>query len=317
MADNSIVTVKLTNAVISKAVGPDVKVKIQVGTGPTVERIKAGGQERWLLQGVFTNSPLNVSLDVKEIDPKFTDAASTNANLAVDLSAPKKRTKSGTRTVTLKVDAVGGDKGKTANFAFDLKWYVSSNVADPIDYIRGEMVGNLSSTTFKQIEADYKASKGSKDPQKRLKPLFDFARMVGYGKPWDHKAFISTNWGDWALDASKGRQYRFDLWSNIHYGYIGKAIGFSDDLLLDAAGLAQAINEEKWPQVIKAILSQSGRELDEPEDQVAIQLGIRLWKKHGNAVTSEIILKAIRGVASDLPSKPADEGTPPESFLKK
>ena len=33
--------------------------------------------------------------------------------------------------------------------------------------------------------------------------------------------------------------YYFDIWSNIHYGYVGTASGFCRDKLIDGAGVAQ------------------------------------------------------------------------------
>ena len=317
MNDNPIVTVKLTNAKLGKGDGPDVRVKIQVGNGPVIERIGAGSQDKWLFQAPCTSSPLNVHVDVREVDPKYTDENSSDCDLAVDLTAPQNRTKSDSDTASLEVDAVGGDKGKTANFDFSLKWFVSSNIADVIDYIQGEMLNNLKSSTFKKIQAEHKANGHLVDPAKRLLALYNFAELVGYGKAWDHKKAIKQQWGTWALDASRGKQYRFDIWSNIHYGYIGKAIGFGADTLLDAAGVAQALHNQEWLKVAKAITFQTGRELDDPEDQVAIAIGITLWNKYGNGVTAEQLLNSVRGVASRLATQDALEGKPPTSFVNK
>jgi Bacterial toxin 44 len=56
---------------------------------------------------------------------------------------------------------------------------------------------------------------------------------------WDHKSTIRGTWGQWSKDKTTGIKYNFDIWSNVHYGYVGKACGFPDGILLDFAGAAQ------------------------------------------------------------------------------
>ncbi len=45
--------------------------------------------------------------------------------------------------------------------------------------------------------------------------------------------------------------YFYDIWSNIHYGYVGRAGGLSESVLLDGAGLEQIASDsirkvQKW-----------------------------------------------------------------------
>jgi hypothetical protein len=72
---------------------------------------------------------------------------------------------------------------------------------------------------------------------------------VQYLHPWDHKPIIEAqlkeqgiknNWAKY-----QAHDYFFDIWSNIHYGYVGKAVGFSFDELTQAAGIAQYLNDRK------------------------------------------------------------------------
>lgn len=37
--------------------------------------------------------------------------------------------------------------------------------------------------------------------------------------------------------------YFYDIWSNIHYGYVGVALGFSAAEMINGAGLAQALDD--------------------------------------------------------------------------
>ena len=40
-----------------------------------------------------------------------------------------------------------------------------------------------------------------------------------------------------------GFNYYHDIWSNIHYGYVGTAAGFTESELLDGAGLKQIVTD--------------------------------------------------------------------------
>jgi hypothetical protein len=62
---------------------------------------------------------------------------------------------------------------------------------------------------------------------------------------------------------------RFDVWSNIHYGYVGRAIGFSTVSLLTSARLAGALL--------------GGH--NHPADDLSIEIGMRLWRKYRFAIT--------------------------------
>ena len=66
-----------------------------------------------------------------------------------------------------------------------------------------------------------------------------FKDKVGYGKAWDQKRYIVSKWGK--LSRLYGVLVDYDVWSNIHYGYVGSLAGFSNDVLLDCAGIAQAV----------------------------------------------------------------------------
>jgi hypothetical protein len=57
---------------------------------------------------------------------------------------------------------------------------------------------------------------------------------------WDHKPKLrrlfpspTTRTSVWHTYGST--QYFHDIWSNIHYGYVGAAAGFTDAVLLDGA----------------------------------------------------------------------------------
>jgi len=112
---------------------------------------------------------------------------------------------------------------------------------------------------------------------------------IGAGA-WDYKPEIRelSPVRDWQqVDDSI---YRFDVWTNIHFGYVGSAAGFSEEELLHGAGVAQAIarnsNPDRQPWNPKT--------WDDPFDQAAIRLGVKLWHDYGLKLQPADIVKAIR-----------------------
>jgi len=67
--------------------------------------------------------------------------------------------------------------------------------------------------------------------------------LVGSRRKWDHKPSIFPAFGRYSLDASQGKMYFNDIWSNMHYGYIGRVAGFSKKELIDGAAVAQAVDD--------------------------------------------------------------------------
>ena len=47
------------------------------------------------------------------------------------------------------------------------------------------------------------------------------------------------------LSYYKNYDYFFDVWSNIHYGYVGLSVGFDEDTLLKGSDIQQFILESK------------------------------------------------------------------------
>ncbi|HIK09823.1 MAG TPA: hypothetical protein IGS52_06095 [Oscillatoriaceae cyanobacterium M33_DOE_052] len=115
--------------------------------------------------------------------------------------------------------------------------------------------------------------------------------MVGPNKPWDHKsekdgipklptklALKGTNYF-FRFPDDFNYEYFYDIWSNIHYGYVGSAIGFTSQYLHTGASVVD-------------IFSLGGVDLPDVE---AVQIGIDLWNKKGQFLTEndlrDIVLK--------------------------
>ncbi|WP_414499442.1 polymorphic toxin type 44 domain-containing protein [Zymobacter sp. IVIA_12111.31 C1] len=118
--------------------------------------------------------------------------------------------------------------------------------------------------------------------------------QVSYKKPWDHKVYLGQELkritieknikiykDSWAWNKINGHDYYFDIWSNIHYGYVGYLVGFSEDALRRGAALAQARNDifskKHYIQYHKEnedIIAS----MDDVNDQISINIGIELAK---------------------------------------
>lgn len=137
-----------------------------------------------------------------------------------------------------------------------------------------------------------------------------WAERVGPGRPWDHKPILHARLTK-EKKLRKGWQrygdedYYYDIWSNIHYGYVGVACGFGDDELLAGAGLAQAgsdilrdLKKRKWPTVQDHPENGSwANNFDDVPDHISIKLGAQLYRKtKPAALTVAVLLKAIVGV---------------------
>lgn len=98
----------------------------------------------------------------------------------------------------------------------------------------------------------------------------------------------------------------YDLWSNIHYGFIGKAVGFTEWELTAGAGVTQLKdNKRSWGAWASQYLQNRIRELgdadflaafDDASDNEAIKIGFRLYDRYGGTpsfLTAQAILDEI------------------------
>lgn len=180
-----------------------------------------------------------------------------------------------------------------------------------VGYIHGEMTTNVSSSNANYIRNNLTLGRLMPAPGNLIFMFNAYKRwfdMVKPGGPWDHKAHISSTYGQWSQDTVSNKEYFFDIWSNVHYGYVGKACGFSDWDLLNGAGAAQVmagtVPEGYWRRRFERLGDADVlAAFDDPKDQAAIRLGISLWGNHGTGVTSAQILAAARGMAGSLSTR--------------
>ena len=132
---------------------------------------------------------------------------------------------------------------------------------------------------------------------------------VKSGAEWDHKKKIREMQKGIVYSCDKSSlnplQFSYDLWSNIHYGFIGAYAGFTEVELLVGAGVAQVFdnspeqlegNAEVNRRIYDALSNRLGAENDDPSDQQAILIGIRLYSEFKNrmsSLSSNDILRAV------------------------
>lgn len=164
--------------------------------------------------------------------------------------------------------------------------------------------------------------------------LLKWIEMVNTNQPWDHKLKINEMFrslgvhkplesGNDSLGFYHKYQYHdyyLDVWSNIHYGFVGRYCGFSKSLLLTGSNIQQMISDvssnvrkiappildiftdisqiKKIPEKYKKIQLKLG---DDPADKISIMLGMRLFDTYGESLkdlTQEIILNELEKLDS-------------------
>lgn len=135
-----------------------------------------------------------------------------------------------------------------------------------------------------------------------------FADIIGPSRPWDHKSTLRRMLGP---RLNKGWQrygnfdYYYDIWSNIHYGYVGVALGFNTAELINSAGIAQALldtytalMESRWPTVQNHPENGSWpASSDDVPDHISIKLGCNLYgQTKPHELTTATLLQVVEAV---------------------
>ncbi|MBA2750436.1 MAG: hypothetical protein H0U45_17330 [Tatlockia sp.] len=110
--------------------------------------------------------------------------------------------------------------------------------------------------------------------------LAAWAQKVKPDGDWDHKPklltmlkFDGNEPPTFPIPGDDEHEYNYDIWSNIHYGYVGMAAGFNSLELRTGATVADR-------QTV-------------PADDLSVRIGIELWEEYGTNLTSEQLHQAI------------------------
>lgn len=197
------------------------------------------------------------------------------------------------------------------------------------EYIAGEMNRNIFHSTVlkmkellsydvveetrKQMQLPWYAKIGMTNPQgigaaKTAAAMAMWTERVGQGRPWDHKLIIRTTIGGiWHKQGQ--HDYFYDIWSNIHYGYVGVAGGLSEGVLLDGAGAEQIVSdsirkvkevfnepEDQWklPGPNRSADIEGLRAWDDTPDRNSINIGMRLFSQHPTGgITAKMLMTEV------------------------
>lgn len=184
----------------------------------------------------------------------------------------------------------------------EIKTNTKSEVAGSIRYYASE-------EEYKKRYEEWKNNKSigkylnPPEPQNLLKAKILWTEKVFAKRPWDHKPLIRNKFNGLAVERTeystevkrmvtyksywhkyKDYDYYYDVWSNIHYGYVGLSVGFDEKTLLGGADLAQVID------------SSGGNAEDTGDDKTSIKIGFALYYKYGRyaeGLTAQDILNAL------------------------
>ncbi|MFC8044422.1 polymorphic toxin type 44 domain-containing protein [Nocardia sp. NPDC057353] len=118
-----------------------------------------------------------------------------------------------------------------------------------------------------------------------------FYDMVKTGGPWDHKPILQEKFGlaaedDYYFkDPSQNRAVFYDIYSNIHYGYVGRAAGFPEESLIAAANL-----------------NDGATGVNDAGDDITMRVGVQLYERYGSDLTQIQLHEGIAQAMNEMES---------------
>ncbi|MEU9607707.1 polymorphic toxin type 44 domain-containing protein [Streptomyces sp. NPDC048057] len=172
---------------------------------------------------------------------------------------------------------------------------------DAQKYIYDEMMRNVDSDTVRMIQGLLREPEwyefGRNYGSDVTAALTLWGAKVAPGQDWDHKPLIRDRYDVERVDQlffkqpGSNREVFYDIYSNIHYGYVGRAAGFDQDTLIQGASLGEDLLTGK----------------DDHGDQITMKVGMELYDRHGKDLTREQLDAAIRD-AMDKMERAQQEG---------
>ncbi|MGI0117901.1 polymorphic toxin type 44 domain-containing protein [Zooshikella sp. RANM57] len=137
-----------------------------------------------------------------------------------------------------------------------------------VDYIVREVAANRNDPVIQEIRDDLRkgnvggaqyswARKVHKDEGVIL-PTYEL--FFWGGGEWDHKPRIRNVWGATNRLGNSKDVYYYDMWSNFHYGFVGKIAGFDRDMLISGGQIAQFFDGADF-DAVDDVLTQEGVDL--------------------------------------------------------
>lgn len=144
-------------------------------------------------------------------------------------------------------------------------------------YIYQEMNHNVRSEFTQRIRDEWSGGLGTKK-----RALDEFALAVQTGGPWDHKPTIqrmlgATEGSDFYLQQpGTDRQVFYDIYSNIHYGFVGASTGVPTSVI-----------------ELAPTLGTDATGATDDGDRITVKAGIDMYQKYGADMTEEQFQQAL------------------------
>ncbi|RZS34055.1 putative RNase toxin 44 of polymorphic toxin system [Herbihabitans rhizosphaerae] len=176
-----------------------------------------------------------------------------------------------------------------------------NNFAALQNFMFNEMKGNLNTKEFAELRKLF-ASDNPFDRAKGYKMWYD---LVHNNSVWDHKEELQKMLG---IDTKselyqkipgQNKQAFYDIWSNLHYGYVGAGAGIPPDRLEQGATLDKQIpGAEKF--VGKSDVG----------DEITVRKGIELYQKYGPNMTQQQFQSEVNKMLQDMERRGAPQIKP-------
>ncbi|MBA1231887.1 hypothetical protein G7013_19760 [Pseudomonas viridiflava] len=248
-------------------------------------------------------------------DPKLREKALA-ADALVDPEAAGKEpeTKPGPKVEP----AVCKDPDRMEELASYIAGEMNTNILHPsILKMKKLLSYDVAEETRKQMPLPWYAQIGATSPQtigasNGAAAMALFTERVGQDRPWDHKPILAKKYNGVIYHKQGAYDYFYDIWSNIHYGYVGRAGGLSESVLLDGAGAEQIVSdtlrkigevlqkpkeERKLPGPNRSADIDGLRAWDDAPDRTSIGIGIKLFSQHPEGgITAEMVMTEILAI---------------------
>ncbi len=215
---------------------------------------------------------LSISVVVTEQDIIWSDTGQGQTTFSFEVTQSKVKNHS------FQVDVK--EYNKTATFSFlieaAIKDFDYSRFDQALNYMYQELTVNAQSKNIQPIKS---ALNNGNDIFARIL----WFNLVAKDHKWDHKPLLGKKLGlktppdYWfPIRGDDEHEWYYDIWSNIHYGFVGRAAGFDAKTLQDyaASGYAETgTNDES--------------------DVLSVQIGIDLWDEYQLSLTQEQLHESI------------------------
>ncbi|AZC51614.1 hypothetical protein C4K35_4035 [Pseudomonas chlororaphis subsp. piscium] len=236
-------------------------------------------------------------------DPKLTEKA-TAANALVDPNAASKAPEEKPE------EKVCNDPDRMEEVASYIADEMNRNMHHPSVIKMKELLSyDTVAETRKYMDLPWYAQAGATSPQaiaaaNGAAAMAIWTERVGQNRPWDHKPKIYAKFGDYYCKQGK-YDYYYDIWSNVHYGYVGRAGGLSESVLSDGAGIEQIASDSirkvldwekrRGPHATEGV--DGARAYDDAQDRISISIGTQLFAEHPNGgITAQMIMEKVLAV---------------------